>query len=104
MSIGLTLDIASMHNCKGLAEHAQSNNNVPPFICTGFVTENLSSVHSLFSITIIKDLKVNNRRKCNCLLNSKRKKGGGNVEVTNKDIVSILTMLFEDANKINKAN
>ena len=38
MSIGLMLDKASVHDCKGLLEHVERNNNVPPFIHIGFVT------------------------------------------------------------------
>ena len=102
INIGLTLDKASMHDCKGLSEYIKSNNNMPPFIHVGFVTENLTSACSPPDIAVIKDLKANIRRKHDHLLSSKRKKRGERVNISREDVVSMVTSSFEDVNAINE--
>ena len=102
INIGLILDKASMHDCKGLSEHVKTNNNMPPFIHIGFVTENLTSAYSPPDIVVIKDLKANIRRKYDHLLSSKRKKRGERVNITREDVVSMVTSSFEDVNTINE--
>ena len=102
INIGLILDKASMHDCKGLSENVKTNNNMPPFIHIGFVTENLTSAYSPPDIVVIKDLKANIRRKYDHLLSSKRKKRGERVNITREDVVSMVTSSFEDVNTINE--
>ena len=58
MNIGLMLDKASMHDCKGLLEHVEINKNMPTFIHIGFVTENLTSVYSPPDLVVIKISKL----------------------------------------------
>ena len=72
-----------------------------PFIRIGFVTENLTLVYSLPDIVVIKDLKRNIRRKYDHLLSRKRKKRGEKVNITREDVVLMVTLSFEDMNKIN---
>ena len=72
-----------------------------PFIHISFLIENLTSVYSPPNITVIKDLKINIRRKYDHLLSRMRKKRGEKVNITREDIVSMVTLSFEDINKIN---
>ena len=66
-----------------------------------FVTVNLTLVYSLSNTIVIKDLKANIRRKYDCLLSSIRKKRGDKVNITREDIVLMVTLSFQDMDKIN---
>ena len=102
ISIGLMLDKASVHDCKGLLEHFESENGMAPKIHIGFVTENLTSVYSPFDLVVIKNLKANIRKQYDRVLVNKRKKLGEKSDVSREEVVSMVTSSFEEMNKVNE--
>ena len=76
------LDKASVHDCKGLLEHFESENGMAPKIHIGFVTKNLTSVYSPPDLVVMKILKANVRKQCDSVLVKKRKKLGEKADVS----------------------
>ena len=72
-----------------------------PFTYISFATENLTSVYLPFNIAVIKDLKINIRRKYNRILSRKRKKRAEKVNIAREDTILMVTLSFENINKIN---
>ena len=73
MNVGIMLNKASMHDYKGLMEYSNESNKILLFTHVKFVMENLTSIYLLPDVIVIKDLKVNVRRKYNRLLSTKKK-------------------------------
>jgi len=101
-NIGLILDKASMHDCRGLLEYVEENNHNIPFIHIAFITENLTSVYSPPDLIVIKNLKAAIRRNYDRVLVNKREKLGEKVNVSREEVVTIVTSAFNDVNDANE--